>query len=110
MEKKVLYTPEQLAEWKDKYGADALREVTFEDNEGNSRSAVIRKPTRTVIAAFSSTAAKDNDKALQSMVKNCLLVTDIEDLYAENNADCFFAVAKAVQDLIAVRNEEVKKL
>lgn len=110
MEKKVLYTPEQLAEWKNKYGADALREVSFEDNEGVSYKAVIRKPTRSVIAAFSAVAAKDADKGMQSMVKNCLLVTDIDDLYAEERADCFFAVAKCVQDLIAVRNEEIKKL
>jgi hypothetical protein len=106
---KVTYTAEQLAEWKKKYGEN-LSQVDFENHTGEKFTAVIVKPSRTEIAAFTNIAQKDGDKGLVFLVKTCMVWSNITDVYAQDNADCFYAVAKNIQDLITVRNEEVKKL
>lgn len=108
--KKVIYTAEQLAEWKKKYGDDNLRQVDFIDSNGEEYSTVICKPKRVDIAAFAAIAQKDSDKATTVLVKSCMMWTNIPNIFAEDKADCFFAVAKNIQELITVQAEEVKKL
>ncbi len=106
----VLFTPEQLKAWKDAHGHHAIRVVEITDAEGIVLPFVVRVPNRRDISAFSNIVAKDLDKGLEFLIKNCTLDGPLEAALQEYNANLFFALGKEIQALIEIKQVEVKKL
>lgn len=105
-------TPDQIRDWKAKYGANSLREVSIkvleEESEEVSRF-VLRKPGRSVMEAVAVAGAK-NDIAGSNkiLIANCVLGGDMAAL--ENDAAVFLAVLDEIRQLVSKTDTTVKKL
>ncbi len=93
-------TPEQLAEWKAKFGQ--VWEV-----EVDGSIAYFKKPSRAALRAALTFVDKDKVKYMEVVVSNCWLGGD-ENMKEDD--DMFFAMAgSVVPELTAVKHAAVKK-
>ena len=92
------FTKEQIAEWKKKHGT--IYQIDVED-----KSCIIRKPNRKDLSYVSAT--KDPIK-LQENLLNQLWVAGDEEIREDD--DLFFAAANQLEDVLKVKQAEIKKL
>lgn len=92
------FTKEQIAEWKKKHG-----EIYRIDVEG--KSCIVRKPNRRDLSYVSVT--KDPIK-LQENLFNQIWVAGDEEIKTED--DLFFAATNQLEDLLKVKQADIKKL
>lgn len=92
------FTKEQIAEWKKKHGT--IYQIDVED-----KSCIIRKPNRKDLSYVSAT--KDPIK-LQENLLNQIWVAGDEEIREDD--DLFFAAANQLEDVLKVKQAEIKKL
>lgn len=92
------FTKEQIAEWKKKNGA--IYQIDVED-----KSCIIRKPNRKDLSYVSAT--RDPIK-LQENLFNQLWVAGDEEIKEDD--DLFFAASSQLEDILKVKQAEIKKL
>ena len=92
------FTKEQIKEWKAKHGE--LFEVTVED-----KSCILHRPTRKDLSYAS--AVKDPIKMSEVML-NALWVYGDEEIKEDDSL--FLAAIQKMQDILEVKEAEIKKL
>ncbi len=92
-------SPEQLAEWKAKYGH--VWEVSVDGS-----IAYFKKPSRAALRAALTFVEKDKVKYMEVIVANCWLGGD-ENMKEDD--DLFFGMVGVVPELTAVKHAEIKK-
>lgn len=92
------YTKEQIKEWKERWGD--IFEISVED-----KSCVLHRPTRKDLSYVS--VVKDPIKMSEVMLKNLWIAGDQE---IENDDSLFLAVIQKMQDVLEVKEAEIKKL
>lgn len=93
-------TKEEIAEWKKKHG-DVFH-ISVEGKEG-----YFKKPDRKVLGLASAYAQKSPLKFGETIITNCWLGGDEELI---SNDDYFLSVNSVVDQLVEVKEVEVKKL
>ena len=91
-------TKEQIKEWKEKYGE--LFQITVED-----KSCILRKPNRQDLSYAS--VVKDPIKMLETLL-NRLWVAGDEAI--KNDDSLFMAVVNKMDEVLKVKEAEIKKL
>ena len=92
------FTKEQIKEWKAKHGE--LFEITVED-----KSCILHRPTRKDLSYAS--AVKDPVKMSEVML-NALRVAGDEEIKEDDSL--FLAAIQKMQDILEVKEAEIKKL
>lgn len=92
------FTKEQIKEWKAKHGE--LFEITVED-----KSCILHRPTRKDLSYTS--AVKDPIKMSEVML-NALWVDGDEEIKEDDSL--FLAAIQKMQDILEVKEAEIKKL
>lgn len=92
------FTKEQIKEWKAKHGE--LFEITVED-----KSCILHRPTRKDLSYAS--AVKDPIKMSEVML-NTLWVAGDEEIKEDDSL--FLAAIQKMQDILEVKEAEIKKL
>ena len=92
------FTTEQIKEWKAKHGE--LFEITVED-----KSCILHRPTRKDLSYAS--AVKDPIKMSEVML-NALWVAGDEEIKEDDSL--FLAAIQKMQDILEVKEAEIKKL
>ena len=92
------FTKEQIKEWKAKHGE--LFEITVED-----KSCILHRPTRKDLSYAS--AVKDPIKMSEVML-NALWVDGDEEIKKDDSL--FLAAIQKMQDILEVKEAEIKKL
>lgn len=92
------FTKEQIKEWKAKHGE--LFEITVED-----KSCILHRPTRKDLSYAS--AVKDPIKMSEVML-NVLWVAGDEEIKEDDSL--FLAAIQKMQDILEVKEAEIKKL
>ena len=92
------YTKEQIAEWKDKHGE--LFEITVE-----GKSCILHRPTRRDLSYAS--VVKDPIKMSEVMLAQLWVAGDEE---IKTQDDLFLAAIQKMQDVLEVKEAEIKKL
>jgi len=92
------FTKEQVKEWKAKHGE--LFEITVED-----KSCILHRPTRKDLSYAS--AVKDPVKMSEVML-NALWVAGDEEIKEDDSL--FLAAIQKMQDILEVKEAEIKKL
>ena len=92
------FTKEQIKEWKAKHGE--LSEITVED-----KSCILHRPTRKDLSYAS--AVKDPIKMSEVML-NALWVAGDEEIKEDDSL--FLAAIQKMQDILEVKEAEIKKL
>ena len=92
------FTKEQVKEWKAKHGE--LFEITVED-----KSCILHRPTREDLSYAS--AVKDPVKMSEVML-NALWVAGDEEIKEDDSL--FLAAIQKMQDILEVKEAEIKKL
>lgn len=92
------YTKEQVAEWKAKHGD--IFEITVD-----GKSCILHKPTRQNLSYAS--VVKDPIKMSETLLKQLWVDGDKEILEQD---DLFMAVVNKMEEVIKVKEAEVKKL
>ena len=92
------FTKEQIKEWKAKHGE--LFEITVED-----KSCILHRPTRKDLSYAS--AVKDPIKMSEVML-NALWVAGDEEIMEDDSL--FLAAIQKMQDILEVKEAEIKKL
>lgn len=93
-------TPEQIAEWKAKYGD--VWKITVED-----KVAYLRSPDRKTLGYASGVGANDPMKFNEILLKNCWLDGDIE---IQINDSLFLSASSKLALLIEIKETEMVKL
>ena len=93
------FTKEQIKEWKAKHGE--LFEITVED-----KSCILHRPTRKDLSYAS--AVKDPIKMSEVML-NALWVDGDEEI-KEDDDSLFLAAIQKMQEILEVKEAEIKKL
>lgn len=89
---------EQIAEWKKKHGE--IYEISVED-----KSCFVRKPNRKDLSFVS--VVKDPIKMSETLLKQLWLDGDKE---IQENDDLFLAVIPKLEEVIKVKESQIKKL
>ena len=97
-DKTMKYDKEQLREWKTKWGD--LYEISVE-----GKSCVLHKPTRKDLSYAS--VVKDPIKLSEVMLKQLWVAGDEE---LQEQDDLFMAVVSKMEDVLKVKEAEIKKL
>lgn len=106
LEKYIDISPEQIRDWKARYGANSLSEATVSTDEGEYRF-VLRKPGRNVLEAIAST--KENVEAANKLlIGNCVLGGDT--YVFEQDGSVYLSVLEEVSKLMGKAKASVKKL
>lgn len=92
------YTNQQIQEWKNKYGD--LFEISVE-----GKSCILRKPNRQDLSYVG--VVKDPIKMSETML-NQLWIAGDEDIKEKD--DLFMAVVNKMEDVLKVKEAEIKKL
>lgn len=92
------FTKEQIKEWKAKHGE--LFEITVED-----KSCILHRPTRKDLSYAS--AVKDPIKMSEVMLKALWVAGDEE---IKEDDSLFLAAIQKMQDILEVKEAEIKKL
>lgn len=92
------YTKEQVAEWKAKHGD--IFEITVD-----GKSCILHKPTRQNLSYAS--VVKDPIKMSETLLKQLWVDGDKE---IQEQDDLFMAVVNKMEEVIKVKEAEVKKL
>lgn len=93
-------TETQIQAWKKQYGD--VYEITIED-----KRCYIRKPDRRVLGLATSVGQKNPMKFNEVILYNCWLAGD-EDI--KTNDDYFLAAASRLEEVIEIKEAEIKKL
>ena len=94
-------TPENIAQWKEKYG-DVF---CFESVDG--KRCYLRKPSRTVMSLASVGAQTDPLKFNEVILENCFLGGDP---CFKTDDEYFMGISKSIADIIPGVEGEIKKL
>ena len=103
-------TPEQIQAWKEKHGANKIKQIDLPlDDTGNGPvlSVYARVPDRRILSEWEKWSDKNPDKAKEILVKNCLL-SHVDQVCADQ--DLFFCALGGITELIPVRRAIVKNL
>ena len=100
--KSNLATPEQIKEWKEKH-LDVYQIEIPEDN----KVCYLRKPTRTELSYGSKVGAQDPMKFNEHILNVCWLGGDEE---IKTNDSLFLAVSTQLEEVLAFKKAELKKL
>ena len=92
------YTQEQVAEWKKKHGE--IFEIKVED-----KSCILHKPTRRDLSYVS--VVKDPIKLSETLLKQLWVAGDKD---IQDRDDLFMAVVNKMEEVLKVKEAEVKKL
>lgn len=92
------YTKQQIAEWKNKHGE--LFEITVE-----GKSCILHRPTRRDLSYAS--VVKDPIKMSETMLAQLWVAGDEE---IKTQDDLFLAAIQKMQDVLEVKEAEIKKL
>lgn len=92
------YTKEQIAEWKSKYGD--LFQITVED-----KSCILRRPNRKDLSYVS--VVKDPIRMSETLMKQLWVAGDKE---IQEQDDLFLAAIPKMEEIIKVKESEIKKL
>lgn len=92
------YTKEQVAEWKKKHGE--IFELSVED-----KSCILRRPNRKDLSYVS--VVKDPIKMSETLLKQLWVAGDSE---IQEKDDLFLAVIPKMEEVIKVKESEIKKL
>ena len=92
------YTKEQVAQWKKKHGE--IFEITVED-----KSWILRKPNRKDLSFVS--VVKDSIKMSETLLKQLWVDGDKE---IQDNDEYFLAAIPKMEEVIKVKEAQVKKL
>lgn len=92
------YTKEQVAEWKKKHGT--VYEISVE-----GKSCIIRKPNRKDLSYVS--VVKDPIKMSETLLKQLWVEGDKE---IQEQDDLFLAVIPKMEEVIKVKESQIKKL
>lgn len=99
---KAIATPEEIKEWKEKH-LDVYQIEIPEDN----KVCYLRKPTRTELSYGSKLGAQDPMKFNEHILKSCWLKGDPDIL---ENDSLFLAVSTQLEEILAFKKAELKKL
>lgn len=92
------YTKEQVAEWKRKHGD--IFELSVED-----KSCILRRPNRKDLSYVS--VVKDPIKMSETLLKQLWVAGDTE---IQEEDDLFLAVIPQMEEVIKVKEAQIKKL
>lgn len=92
------YTKEQVAEWKRKHGE--IFELSVED-----KSCILRRPNRKDLSYVS--VVKDPIKMSETLLKQLWVAGDTE---IQEYDDLFLAVIPKMEEVIKVKESQIKKL
>jgi hypothetical protein len=98
-EKKVI-TPQQIEEWKAKYGSVFSIEV-------DGKVCYLKKPTRKALSAAAIIGKSDPLKYNETLLLNCWLEGDEE---IKTDDDLFLSVSGKLSEIIEIKEAELKKL
>jgi len=102
-------TAEKITEWKARYGADSLSEVTVVTGEDKSARFVIRKPNRSLMDAVAQHGISKNVTAANKvMINSCVLGGDMDDM--ERDGGVYTALLKEIESTLERYDSTVKKL
>lgn len=94
-------TPEQIAEWKAKYGE------IFEVIVGGDKVAYFKKADRATVRAALSFFSKDKIRYNEIFVENCWIGGDEA---VKTDDDYFYGLTDLIDQLMTIKESEVKKL
>lgn len=97
-----LATPEQIQAWKEQH-LDVYQIEIPEDN----KVCYLRKPTRTELSYGSKVGAQDPMKFNEHILNVCWLAGDEE---IKTNDSLFLAVSTQLEEVLAFKKAELKKL
>lgn len=100
MEENGKATLEQIAIWKHNYGD--VYEVKVEDKYG-----YLKKPDRKILSFATSVGQNDPMKFNEMVLNNCWIDGDID---LKNKDEYFFALVAKMNELIEIKEAEIKKL
>lgn len=100
MEEKKTVSPEQIAEWKEKYGNVYVAEV-------DEKRAYLKQPTRKALGAAAVIGKSDPMRYNEVLLDNCWLGGDEE---IKTNDALFLGVCGQLTELIEVKEATLKKL
>ncbi len=92
------FTKEQIKEWKDKHGE--LFQITVE-----GKTCILRKPNRKDLSYVS--VVKDPIKMSETLMNHLWVAGDEE---IKTNDDLFLAAVNKIDEVIKVKEAEIKKL
>lgn len=98
-------TPEVIQGWKQKY-SDVFQ-LSVEDSNGNVKVGFFRKPSRQVLGNATKHLQASPMKYQEILLNNCFLGGDPEIL---TDDDCFLAVGVKFEEVIAIKDADLKKL
>lgn len=99
---KAIATPEEIKEWKETH-IDVYQIEIPEDN----KVCYLRKPTRTELSYGSKLGTQDPMKFNEHILKSCWLKGDPDIL---ENDSLFLAVSTQLEEILAFKKAELKKL
>ncbi|MBX7204149.1 MAG: hypothetical protein K1X81_01880 [Bacteroidia bacterium] len=103
------YTPDEVVQWKAKYGENNLRSVTIKTADGQEEEYVLRVPGRAELEAVGRHGAnKDVSKANQVLITNCVLRGNTE--LFDKDGTVYAAVLDELSKLMRKAEATVKKL
>lgn len=109
MEETASYTPDQLSQWKAKYGEHNLRSAIVETQGGKAEEYVIRVPGRAELEAVGRHGAnKDIAKANQVLISNCVLHGNTQ--LFDTDGTVYAAILDELSRLMRKAEVAVKKL
>lgn len=94
-------TPEQIKKWKAKH--PAIYEIAFDDD----KKAYIKKPSRQILSMAMSKSQTNPLAFAEVILKQCFLGGDSE---VKDNDDYFLGAASQLEEVMQVKNAQLKKL
>lgn len=102
-------TADQIAQWKEKHGADNIHVAVLKNSKDEDVRVVVRVPDRQTFNMSRKYADSDIGKAEDILVKACLLSHTSEVI--EGKDDClYYSCVHAINQLLPLRRAIVMKL
>jgi len=102
-------TPDDIRDWKAKYGEDSIRQVDVKTSDDKALSFIARLPSRRVIDVMSEhNAAQKPAASAKALINNCVLAGDMDAV--ENDGGVYNSLLSRLTEMVRVYDSEVKKL
>jgi hypothetical protein len=98
-------TADDVKAWKKEHGK--IRQFTVKKDDGTEVSCILRTPDRKVMGAALQAQKSDPIRSKEIVLVNCWLAGDEE---IKTNDALFLSVASQLDDLIEIKETEVKEL
>ena len=109
MERTEALSPEEIENLKSQHGSRIYELKVAADEDGNTYAyAYLRRPARPVLSAVMNRIQSDPLGSIEMLLRNCI-ITEVSDTRILDDDDMFIAAAQSANELINVRQSELKK-